>query len=165
MQPQHESELIAEIIAEFAEVFAFARTRWARYAEEVHPELRGVGMMVLQVILRKGPITATELGQMLDMDKAVVSRQVAKLRELELVDATPSEEDRRVFLLAASARAHALLEELQHRNAWEYGQRFAGWDDAELESLRSALHRFNGAGAEIADGPAKRCARGHEANA
>jgi len=164
MQARQENELIAEIIAEFAEVFAFARTRWARYAEEVHPELRGVGMMVLQVILRKGPITATELGQMLDMDKAVVSRQVAKLRELELVDATPSEEDRRVVLLAGSARAQSLLEELQHRNAWEYGQRFAGWDDVELESLRSALHRFNGAGAETADGPAKRCAR-HEANA
>ena len=35
-----ERELISDIATEFAEVFAFARSRWARFAEEIHPELR-----------------------------------------------------------------------------------------------------------------------------
>lgn len=135
---------ISEIIAEFSEVFAFARTRWAWYAEEVHPDLKGVGMMVLQTILRKGPITATALTQMLDMDKAVVSRQVSKLRQLGLIDAEPSAEDRRVTRLSVSPEATHTLNDIRGRIAHAYQEQFTGWSDSDLEQLRSALHRFNG---------------------
>lgn len=153
---------IPEIIAEFSEVFAFARTRWARYAEEVHPELKGVGMMILQTILRKGPVTATGLGQMLDMDKAVVSRQVAKLRDLGLIEAEAAEEDRRVVLLTGSDRARGALDELHAQTALAYQERFAGWSDTELDTLRTLLRRFNQAAEGLRpDGPAVRCARGH----
>lgn len=162
MDPMRDDELIPQIIAEFSEVFAFARTRWSHYAEEVHPELRGVGIMVLQTILRKGPVTATGIGQMLDMDKAVVSRQVSRLRELELIEAEPAEEDRRVILLTPSAHAETLIAELRMRNAEAYRERFDGWTPEELRSLRTALHRFNGAAPALqADGPARRCAREH----
>lgn len=152
---------ISEIIAEFSEVFAFARTRWAWYAEEVHPDLKGVGMMVLQTILRKGPITATELTQMLDMDKAVVSRQVSKLRQLGLIDAEPSAEDRRVTRLSVSPEATHTLDDIRSRIAHAYQQQFAGWSEGELEGLRSALHRFNGTahGAERPEWPLHRCGK------
>lgn len=160
--PHGESQVVAEIIAEFSEVFAFARTRWARYAEEVHEDLRGVGMMVLQLVIRKGPVTATGISQLLDMDKAMVSRQIAKLRELELVEAEPAEEDRRVILLTPSARAEELHEEIRRQWAHSYHERFAGWSAQDLESLRSGLHRFNGsAEASSPEGPARRCAREH----
>lgn len=158
--------LIPEIIAEFSQVFAFARTRWARYAEEVHPELRGPGMMILQTILRKGPITATGLGSLLDMDKAMVSRQVTKLRGLGLVDAVEAEQDRRVILLTASAAAQTTIEELQVRTAEEYRTRFTGWHEQEMAELRDLLHRFNATAEEQrGDGPARRCARAAEADA
>lgn len=153
-------EAIPEIIAEFSQVFAFARTRWARYAEEVHPELKGVGLMVLQTIIRKGPVTATGLAGLLDMDKATVSRQVAKLRSLQLVEATAAEADRRVTLLTASPAAQTAMDELHAQTAAAYRARFADWGDAELAQLRAMLHRFN-ASAEDArgEGPARRCAR------
>lgn len=155
-----DEEAIAEIIAEFSEVFAFARTRWTHYAEEVHPDLRGVGMMVLQTILRKGPVTATELGALLDMDKSVVSRQVAKLRHLDLVVAEPSAEDRRVVLLTSSGRAQEAIDELHTRTALAYGERFDGWSGAELGQLQALLRRFNRASErQHGDGPAARCAR------
>ncbi|CAG7617213.1 MarR family winged helix-turn-helix transcriptional regulator [Leucobacter soli] len=158
----HPGDPISEIIAEFSEVFAFARTRWSHYAEEVHPDLRGVGVMVLQTILRKGPVTATGIGQMLDMDKSVVSRQVARLRDLELIVAEPAEDDRRVILLTPSDRAEKLLTEIRERNTIAYQERFAGWSPEELETLRAGLHRFNGTAPGLhADGPARRCAREH----
>ncbi|QIM19839.1 MarR family transcriptional regulator [Leucobacter coleopterorum] len=144
-QPPQSDELIAEIIAEFSQVFAFARARWARYAEEVHPELKGVGIMVLQTILRKGPITATQLSQLLGMDKAVVSRQVTKLREFDLIEAEAAAEDRRVVLLTASPAAQAAIEELHAHTSHDYRQRFQGWQTNDLAALREALHRFNGA--------------------
>lgn len=152
--------LVPEIIAEFSELFAFARTRWTRYAEEVHPELRGPGLLMLQMIKRKGPITATEIAQLLQMDKAMVSRQLAKLRELGFVDAEPSADDRRVILLTASDEAHRLVEEIRHRWGDAYHERFAGWDEHDLEALRSLLHRFNrDSGERPAEGPAHRCSR------
>lgn len=155
---------IADIMAEFSEIFAFARTRWVRYAEEIDPALRGAGMMILQLINRKGPVTATGIGQLLDMDKAVVSRQVAKLRELGLVDAQPAPDDKRVLLLVVSDKAAPLLEGIKARWAHAYHERFADWDDTELDALRAALHRFNSSADEIrVDGPAVRCARAAEA--
>ena len=151
---------ISEIISEFSEVFAFARTRWARYAEEVDPELKGVGIMVLQLILRKGPITATDISQMLDMDKAMVSRQITKLRDLGLVETEPAPEDRRVVLLTPSAKAEELLGAIRQKWAHAYHERFAGWSPDDLEHLRAALHRFNASAEGLrADGPAARCTR------
>ncbi|SJN13397.1 Transcriptional regulator, MarR family [Leucobacter sp. 7(1)] len=159
-------DIVADIISEFSEVIAFARSRWARYAEDVHADLRGVGLIMLQVIMRKGPLTATGIAQMLDMDKAVVSRQLAKLRELELVDAEPASEDRRVTLLTASARAHELLDGIRVKWAGAYHERFAGWSAAELDHLRSGLHRFNAsADLQLPDSPSGRCSRDQSGDA
>ena len=156
--------VISEIISEFSQSFAAARTRWTRFAEEVHPELRGPGMMLLQTILRRGPITATGLGSLLDMDKAMVSRQVTKLRSLGLVDAKEAESDRRVILLTASEIAHSAIEGMQARTSADYLVRFADWSEEELTQLQTLLHRFNATAEDIrAEGPATRCARAAEA--
>lgn len=134
---------ISEIITEFADIFSSARTRWMRYAAELHDELRGASLMMLQFVMRKGPISATELGHALDMDKAMVSRHVASLRDLGFIEATESEEDRRVQLLSASPQGLALLDRLHKRSAASYQARFEGWDVEELQRLREGLHRFN----------------------
>lgn len=156
------ADTIADIIAEFSEVIAFARSRWARYAEDVHPDLRGVGLIVLQLVLRKGPLTVTGISQMLDMDKAVVSRQISKLRELNLVEAEPAPEDRRVVLLTGSAHAQELIDAIREKWADAYHERFSGWTDADLEQLRANLHRFNASADHTVarDTPSGRCSRG-----
>lgn len=140
---EHCSDLIAGIISEFSAVLAFSRNRWSRYAEEVHPGLSGIGMMVLQVVMRRGPVTAKSLSKLLDMDKSLLSRHITKLRELDLVVATESPEDRRVQLLTVSDHANELLDHVRSLWASSYRERFDGWTDEELESLRSGLHRFN----------------------
>lgn len=160
MHEQQRDDVIPGIIAEFSQVFAAARTRWARFAEEVHPDLRGPGIMILQTILRHGALTVTGLGSMLDMDKAMVSRQVTKLRSLGLVDAKEADSDRRVTLLTASESARLAIERMQAQTADEYRARFADWDDSDLLQLQGMLRRFNAAVEDQpADGPAKRCAR------
>ncbi|MDI6023730.1 MarR family transcriptional regulator [Leucobacter sp. UT-8R-CII-1-4] len=153
-------EVVAEIIGEFSHLFASARTRWTRYAEEIHPDLRGPGMMLLQTILRQGPITATALGGILDMDKAMVSRQVTKLRALGLVDAREAETDRRVILLTASQEAQTALDSMHARTSNDYRLRFHEWSDEELGQLHTLLHRFNVSSNELSEhSPARRCAR------
>ncbi|MGO3146160.1 MAG: MarR family winged helix-turn-helix transcriptional regulator [Leucobacter sp.] len=153
-------DTIASIIAEFTEVLAFSRTRWARYAADVNAELSGVGMMVLQVIVRKGPLTATGISQMLDMDKSIVSKQVAKMRDLGLIDSTEAPEDRRVQLLTCSEKGSQIIDHIRGMWATSYRERFEGWDENELEALRLGLHRFNAQTADTRqDGPALRCAK------
>lgn len=156
----HEEEIVAGIISEFTEAFAFSRTRWTRYANEVSSEISGLSMIVLQIVFRRGPITATGIGHWLEMDKSLVSRHVAKLRDLGLVEATESPEDRRVQVLTVSAQATELLNGVRERWSNAYRERLADWSEDELESLRTGLHRFN-ASAESApaDGPAARCSR------
>ena len=163
MHEHTREEVISEIISEFSQSFAAARTRWTRFAEEVHPELRGPGMMILQTILRRGPVTATGLGSILDMDKAMVSRQVTKLRSLGLVDAKEAESDRRVILLTASETAHSAIEGIQARISADYLVRFAEWSEDELAQLQMLMHRFNATAEDPrGEGPATRCARAAE---
>ncbi len=137
------TEVIRDIAAEFASAFAFARRRWAGHAAQVHPELNGAGLMVLQQVTRCGRLSATEIGQHLDMDKATISRQVAKLRELGLVDVSPSAADKRVQMIALSEAGVAAITELRERMASDYQKRLAGWSDADLATLHTLLHRFN----------------------
>lgn len=138
----HDTAII-DIMAEFTQVFAFARSRWAKFAEELHPELRAQGLMVLQTIIRREPISATELAQLLNLDKAIVSRQVSQLRDLGFVEATPSEADRRVFLLTSTKAAVRAIEDMRASSATAYHERFKEWEMADLSQLRSLLQRFN----------------------
>lgn len=160
MESTSRDEVIPEIMAEFSQIFAAAKTRWAKNAEAVHPELGGPGMMILQTILRRGPVTATGLSGMLHMDKALISRHLTKLRALGLVHAEEAESDRRVTLLTASAEAERTVDELKRRSAEDYRARFGGWSLEEVAQFRALLHRFNAADEDPRhDGPAKRCAR------
>nr|WP_279543872.1 MarR family transcriptional regulator [Leucobacter ruminantium] len=116
----------------------------------------------MQLVLKKGPVTATGLSQMLDMDKALVSRQVAKLRELGFVETEPAPEDRRVVLLTATPMADELIEQLRERWAHLYHERFGDWSVEDLAQLRAGLHRFNSSAHDVrVEGPAGRCARDH----
>ena len=158
---------ITQIISEFSALLAYSRSRWASYAEEAHPDLKGGGLMMLQVIFRKGSVTATGLSHMLGSDKAMVSRQITKLRELGFVAAEPSAEDRRVVLLSVTDEGAELLEQVRRRWAHSYHERFESWSLDDLEALRSGLHRFNvaqdAAQEGALDGPAARCRREHVA--
>ncbi len=155
-----DGDTIAAIITEFTEVMAFSRTRWTRFAEEVHPNLSGANMILLQFVRRKGPITATGLSQMLEMDKSLVSRQISKLRDLGFIETTEAAEDRRVQLLTLSSEAETLLENVRALWANSYRERFAHWSEEELDQLREGLHRFNAANVDVRqDGPAVRCAK------
>lgn len=151
----HDVDTVTEIITEFTEVLAFSRSRWARSANGVQIGLGAVGMMVLQFISRKGPLTATDLCQILDMDKSFVSRQVAKLRELGFVEANPAPDDGRVQLLTPSDEALALMNHIRTQWVSAYRERFSDWSDADLVALRDSLHRFNAA-AEVRTTPIDR---------
>lgn len=134
---------VRELSAEFGSLMSFIRTRWAKNAQAVHPELRGSGLMVLQIIGRRAPITSTEICQALDMDKSTVSRQVTTLRELGYVEVSISPEDKRVAILVLSTEGTAAIDEMRARSANDYRERMTSWSPEEVRDLTQLLHRFN----------------------
>lgn len=138
-----DGDLISSIIAEFSDVFAFSRKGWTRFAEELSPELSAVGMIVLHFVIRKGPVTATGISQTLDMDKSIVSRQIAKLRDLTLIDTVETPEDRRVQLITGTEKGTKVIDHIRGLWANAYREQFAGWSDDELGALHTGLHKFN----------------------
>lgn len=134
---------VGELISELSTSFALSRTRWHRLIEELVPDLKGVNLVVLHAVMHKGPVTATELSTALDIDKATLSRQIAKLRDCDMVKAEPSPEDGRVVHLSITDEARQHLEDAKGQWAKTHQERFAGWTLDELETLLGGLRRFN----------------------
>lgn len=112
-------------------------------AAEVHPGLQSGAYLMLSQIIRHGPLRATGLCEMFDMDKAAVSRQVQQLVELGLVDRTPDPEDGRATQIGATEDGRRRVEEVRERRRKGFDERLAGWSAAELEDLADHLARFN----------------------
>lgn len=134
---------VPQIISEFSAVFTFVRTRWFEFLSDLHPEMSRGLVPTLLTIERHGRVTATDLTELLRTDKTMVSKQVACLKKQGLVDAVPSEEDRRVVFLSVSPLAEERLALVRGKLADQYRARFSDWSDDEIHALRNALHRFN----------------------
>ena len=89
----------------------------ARLARELHADLDGAAYGLLALLEDTGPLRASELVTRLGLDKSTVSRQVASLVELGLVDRAADPDDGRAQVLTSRRRA---------RPVWRGSGRCAG---------------------------------------
>lgn len=97
---------------------------------------------ILIGIQRYGPIGVVELAERAGRDHTTVSRQVAKLADLGLVERRPSPADRRVreaVITEAGRRVTDALEAARNRIV---ATAFAEWSDRDLYELDRLLRRF-----------------------
>jgi DNA-binding MarR family transcriptional regulator len=114
-----------------------------RQARRIHPELRTSGYAVLLLLHRLGRARATDLVAALDLDKGLVSRQVAHLERLGLVERTADPADGRAQLIALTGPGRAAVGQLHHEGREEHRRRLAGWSAAEIAELVAHLQRYN----------------------
>ncbi|MFT4124002.1 MAG: MarR family transcriptional regulator [Microbacteriaceae bacterium] len=129
-----------------------ARGALRRMAASLSPELQPVGYAVLRVVLDRdgsdddgsgdGGVRAAEIGQLLGVDKSAVSRQVAQLEELGLIERVPDPLDGRASLLVPGRSAHSGVEAARAQLREEYAGIFDDWDDADLAAFAALLARF-----------------------
>ena len=81
----------------------------ARLASELHPDLDGAAYGLLALLQDGGPLRASDLVARLGLDKSTVSRQVASLVDLGLVDRAADPDDGRAQVLTPSAEGSARL--------------------------------------------------------
>ncbi len=97
---------------------------------------------LLVLVERLGPIGVVELADRVGRDYTTVSRQVAKLESLELIDRRESMTDRRVREAVVTKRGKVMTDRVDVARE-RIGQTiFAKWDAQEIEELVRLLRKF-----------------------
>jgi DNA-binding MarR family transcriptional regulator len=98
---------------------------------------------------RFGPIGVVELAGRVGRDHSTVSRQMAKLVQLGLVERRPSETDRRQRELRATPSGRAMARQIDQARERLARRALAGWSEEEVGDLARALRRYADALTEL----------------
>ncbi len=112
-------------------------------ARLVHPDLQGGGYAVLLHVVDHEPTRAADIVEALDLDKGSVSRQVAHLHTLGLLDRAHDPDDGRAHLLVLSAEGRRRVAVLRGHRRGELERRLASWSPADLEVFAARLADYN----------------------
>ena len=131
---------------EIALLLRRSRAISARLAGQLHPDLDGASYGLLSLLQDAGPLRASELVTRIGLDKSTVSRQVAHLVDLGLVDRAPDPVDGRAQVLSPSPEGSARLARIRdvRRARWE--DDLADWPASDVAALADLLRRLNGIG-------------------
>ncbi|MGY2129696.1 MarR family winged helix-turn-helix transcriptional regulator [Blastococcus sp. SYSU DS0617] len=115
----------------------------ARLAGQLHPDLDGAAFGLLALLQDAGPLRASDLVARLGLDKSTVSRQVASLVALGLVDRSADPDDGRAQVLTPSAEGAARLAHIRtaRRELWEAD--LGDWPAEDVATLAELLARLN----------------------
>ncbi|CAN5535310.1 MarR family transcriptional regulator [soil metagenome] len=114
-------------------------------ARAVHPDLQPASYLILTSVAESGPVRASVLVELFDMDKGAISRQIRHLLDLGLLVKEPDPADARAWLVSLSADAvHRLADVAAHRHQM-LDEQLGEWSAEDLEGFVSELSRYNGA--------------------
>ncbi|MBP0617777.1 MarR family winged helix-turn-helix transcriptional regulator [Jiella mangrovi] len=97
---------------------------------------------LLVLIERRGPIGVGDLADAVGRDYTTVSRQVAKLQSLNLVERRKGESDRRVHKAVIAPKGKTMtdaVDSARERTALEI---FHSWDDQDVSELIRLMRKF-----------------------
>jgi len=97
---------------------------------------------LLKSLHSRGNMRIRELADCVNLDASTVSRHVAQLTGLGLVERTPDPDDGRASLLAITADGGAQLEQAFERRRALLAQCLDAWPEDDLSQLDQLLTRF-----------------------
>ena len=114
-------------------------------ARAVHPDLQSSSYLMLGYLHDHGPLRASAMSSVFDIDKGAISRQVQHLVDRGLVDRTPDPDDGRATLISVSAEgASRIVDVVEHRRKW-FDERLGDWSAEDILAFAGTLSRYNGA--------------------
>jgi DNA-binding MarR family transcriptional regulator len=105
---------------------------------DVTMDLDGPRASVLSVLVCGGPVPIGRLAAIEQVSAPAITKTVTALEQAGLVRRTRSAEDRRVVLVAATAKGRARLERGQAARVRAVADLLAGCSEADLRALRRA---------------------------
>ncbi len=97
---------------------------------------------LLVLVERLGPIGVVELADRVGRDYTTVSRQVAKLESLGLVDRQANANDRRVRETVITEKGKSMTDRIDEARERMGQAIFAKWDDQDVEDLVRLMRKF-----------------------
>lgn len=115
----------------------------ARLARELHPDLDGAAYGLLALLADTGPLRASDLVARLGLDKSTVSRQLASLVALGMVDREPDPADGRAQVLRTSRDGAVRLTRIRDARRARWEADLSGWPADDVATLAELLGRLN----------------------
>jgi DNA-binding MarR family transcriptional regulator len=99
--------------------------------------------LLLVMLVKHGPRRLSVLADEVHSDASTVSRQVAQLVHLGLVERRPDPTDGRASTLAATETGEYHVECKRQARNQAYAELLANWTEGDRQRLRELLARFN----------------------
>jgi DNA-binding MarR family transcriptional regulator len=141
--PVDQHEAFVRLEREIGLLLRRSRAISARLAGELHPELDGAAYGLLALLQDAGPLRASDLVTRLGLDKSTVSRQIASLVDLGLVDRTADPADGRAQVLTPSREGAARLSHIREVRRARWESDLSGWPAEDVATLGELLDRLN----------------------
>ena len=106
---------------------------------------------LLVTVGRRGPIGIVEIADRMGRDHTTVSRQIARLEELGLVERQVNAKDRRIREAVITAKGRAVTDRIDATRDRIAGQIFADWDEADFDRFATLMRRYADAMMETPD--------------
>jgi DNA-binding MarR family transcriptional regulator len=137
------AELLGDLEHEVGVMVRRIRRVIADRARAVHPDLAASSYLMLTFVADNGPVRASEIADQFAIDKSAISRQLAHLTELGLLERASDPEDGRAMLVSASDDGRRRLADVaQHRRKW-LDERLGEWSETDLTDFVAALGSYN----------------------
>ena len=114
---------------------AFLRRADVKLDRALFPLLSRIGL--------SAPVGVVELGNLVGRDHSTISRQVAKLEALGLIERYADPADQRIRLLQPTAAGHKMLRQLRQARRNLMAENFSDWSQADLDTLVTLLQRMS----------------------
>jgi len=128
---------------EIALLLRRSRAISGRLAGELHQDLDGAAYGLLVLLDDAGPLRASDVVARLGLDKSTVSRQVASLVDLGLVDRAADPDDGRAQVLSTSGEGHKRLSRLRDARRARWEADLSDWQTTDVATLARLLGRLN----------------------
>lgn len=131
---------------ELTRLFRRSRARGLRLAAEIHESLDITSYLLLMAIAdQRDGVRGSDLAESFAVHKSTISRSIATLEKLGLVERIPDPDDGRAQLLMPSADAALVINQIRERGHGWLVNILADWTAEDRATFATGLARFNDA--------------------
>ncbi len=134
---------IADTQQQLGAMLVRARRSFRARAAEIHPELQPMGYSALLLLSRGDKLHQGSLPELLDTDKATVSRLIKQLEVLGLIFRTVDPDDARAQLVSLTVEGRTRYEASMSVAHQLLVNRLSQWDVQEVRRFAELLERLN----------------------
>lgn len=128
---------------ELVMMFRNARNLSTQVAALVHPDLDPASYSLLLMVAADGPLRGMDLADRTGLDKSTVSRQIATLVDLALLERVADPDDGRARLIQLSELGAERLQQVRGERRKHLSGQFSTWNTQDLADLARLLNKLN----------------------